>query len=600
MASAHAQMTPTGTFVPGHTIRCLNNTCTVVGDAGPALGSSTSGSKYLTEIGITATGTPFCINDALTSGPYHQLCFGALALGGGLISYNPYKGATALGLTVNLNGSNYAFPGAGNGNVVGPVTTVVGDIPLWNDTNGSAQSDSGVLLTSLAPLASPAFTGVPTAPTAAAGTNTTQLATTAFVQAGTPSLNVKSCGATGNGATDDSAAINTCITSLSSSGGVLFFPAGTYSACSTLVIPTKVVLEGASRKASIIEACATGSNDLVRTTNFSSLTGGNTAAGPYEFGFKHMTFNGNKAGRSGGNCISIYGYDYLVDDVEIINCYAVGLYSEWSTSTTVPVAGGGLSMEAHLINMKVAQNGGNGITWYGPHDSRMVDVLTFLNGNFGLNVDNSAVHSGGGTMFSNFHSYGNTSTGVANNANIFVDGFESESNGGEGIDCTGTTYGFIQGSDVSAFSNTNIGINIHSGCAATLSAVQVYANGSTGVQISNGSSIGELFTYSNTGDGVAVGTGEVTLSGVRAENNTVTGVALANGIGDVVITGKASGNATQIDLGTGLTNTASINLTAFNTGGGQTSYAGSGYSMSAFLAILTGGSGALSSLFVHP
>lgn len=36
--------------------------------------------------------------------------------------------------------------------------------------------------TSRAPLASPALTGVPTAPTAAAGTNTTQLATTAFVQ----------------------------------------------------------------------------------------------------------------------------------------------------------------------------------------------------------------------------------------------------------------------------------------------------------------------------------------------------------------------------------------------------------------------------------
>ena len=34
-----------------------------------------------------------------------------------------------------------------------------------------------------APLASPAFTGVPTAPTATVATNTTQLATTAFVQA---------------------------------------------------------------------------------------------------------------------------------------------------------------------------------------------------------------------------------------------------------------------------------------------------------------------------------------------------------------------------------------------------------------------------------
>lgn len=39
-----------------------------------------------------------------------------------------------------------------------------------------------------APLASPGLTGVPTAPTAAPGTNTTQVATTAFVAAGVASL----------------------------------------------------------------------------------------------------------------------------------------------------------------------------------------------------------------------------------------------------------------------------------------------------------------------------------------------------------------------------------------------------------------------------
>lgn len=52
-----------------------------------------------------------------------------------------------------------------------------------------AQSDITGLTTALgllAPLASPALTGTPTAPTAAGGTNTTQVATTAFVQAATP------------------------------------------------------------------------------------------------------------------------------------------------------------------------------------------------------------------------------------------------------------------------------------------------------------------------------------------------------------------------------------------------------------------------------
>lgn len=48
-------------------------------------------------------------------------------------------------------------------------------------------------LSSYAPLASPTFTGVPSAPTAALGTNTTQIATTAFVLAnggggGSPAL----------------------------------------------------------------------------------------------------------------------------------------------------------------------------------------------------------------------------------------------------------------------------------------------------------------------------------------------------------------------------------------------------------------------------
>ena len=54
-------------------------------------------------------------------------------------------------------------------------------------TSGSGNPiSSGAMYTALglkAPLASPGLTGIPTAPTATAGTNTTQIATTAFVQA---------------------------------------------------------------------------------------------------------------------------------------------------------------------------------------------------------------------------------------------------------------------------------------------------------------------------------------------------------------------------------------------------------------------------------
>jgi hypothetical protein len=66
----------------------------------------------------------------------------------------------------------------------------VGIVDLYNTTSTTTttlQPDSTIATTSSlaakAPLADPTFTGVPAAPTAAAGTNTTQLATTAFVAA---------------------------------------------------------------------------------------------------------------------------------------------------------------------------------------------------------------------------------------------------------------------------------------------------------------------------------------------------------------------------------------------------------------------------------
>ncbi len=51
------------------------------------------------------------------------------------------------------------------------------------DNSGSDVEVSTADITNKASLASPTFTGTPAAPTAAQGTNTTQLATTAFVNA---------------------------------------------------------------------------------------------------------------------------------------------------------------------------------------------------------------------------------------------------------------------------------------------------------------------------------------------------------------------------------------------------------------------------------
>jgi hypothetical protein len=139
---------------------------------------------------------------------------------------------------VPVSGSSAPYPwtgtktiaGSGAAIPTGPTTSVSGDVVTFNGTAGQMQ-DSGTLLTGLAKLASPTFTGTvtaptmnatggyqlngtalaasnlsngttgtgsvvlaaspalsgtPTAPTASAGTNSTQVATTAFVAAALP------------------------------------------------------------------------------------------------------------------------------------------------------------------------------------------------------------------------------------------------------------------------------------------------------------------------------------------------------------------------------------------------------------------------------
>ena len=59
------------------------------------------------------------------------------------------------------------------------------------DNNGSDVEKTISDLAASAPTASPTFTGTPAAPTAASGTNTTQIATTAFVAAAVPDISGK-------------------------------------------------------------------------------------------------------------------------------------------------------------------------------------------------------------------------------------------------------------------------------------------------------------------------------------------------------------------------------------------------------------------------
>jgi hypothetical protein len=106
---------------------------------------------------------------------------------------------TDVGAQVNWLGSltlGAALPIASGGTgtssttFVNLATNVTGTLPVANGGTGVTIStgSNAVVLNTSPTIASPDLTGTPTAPTASAGTNTTQVATTAFVQAALQAL----------------------------------------------------------------------------------------------------------------------------------------------------------------------------------------------------------------------------------------------------------------------------------------------------------------------------------------------------------------------------------------------------------------------------
>jgi len=97
---------------------------------------------------------------------------------------NVYKNYTVQNVTANIvqvktaSGTAFDCPPLSHSYINCDESNVV--------TGRSITTGANTITSSAAPFNSPAFTGTPTAPTAAIGTNTTQLATTAFVQSSIP------------------------------------------------------------------------------------------------------------------------------------------------------------------------------------------------------------------------------------------------------------------------------------------------------------------------------------------------------------------------------------------------------------------------------
>jgi hypothetical protein len=193
--------------------------------------------------------------------------------------------------------------------------------------------------------------------------------------------NVKQYGAAGDGSTDDTSAIAAAMSAANSAGGTVFFPAGTYIT-GNQTLYSKVHLLGAGIEATIIQLKNASNADLLSAStgsiNLSASYGSGSAGGVYNWSIQNLTLDGNKANQSSGTswCLRVYGYGYILRDLRVRNGYSGGIQSDWNGGSTSP---GQDAMEAQWSNVKVHDNAGVGIQLGGPHDSQLVNVISYGN-----------------------------------------------------------------------------------------------------------------------------------------------------------------------------------------------------------------------------
>lgn len=184
--------------------------------------------------------------------------------------------------------------------------------------------------------------------------------------------------ATGDGSTDDYAAIQAAINALSSSGGTVYFPIGTYIVGTALILRDYVWLVGAGPK-SIIKVKNSSNIDIFVNTNYPSSGGGDYG------GIFNMTLDGNTANNTNNGSGVLYG----VSGFRIENCRILG------GDGTIPLLRS--SSYCRIVNNTIINSATDGITVYDASHGN------FIYGNYienasgygilvqGLEVDGQAV-----------------------------------------------------------------------------------------------------------------------------------------------------------------------------------------------------------------
>lgn len=205
-----------------------------------------------------------------------------------------------------------------------------------------------------------------------------------------PWVDVVAFGATGNGTTDDLASIQRAImVSTTSGGGIVYFPQGTYSISNQILVPDKVIIQGAGMASTTIKAASgfpsgrdvihVGPND---SNNYTSP--GYTFAQSIQIRDIHLDGT-NTSGISYG--IAAFGIDYFVAErVKISSTSAYGIIVQGTD--TQPMKSPWV-MYCHFN--RCGRNGG-GDSLGGGYNSEARYIFNTFENCYGTAIDNVQVY----------------------------------------------------------------------------------------------------------------------------------------------------------------------------------------------------------------
>lgn len=231
----------------------------------------------------------------------------------------------------------------------------LGNVDNTSDVNKPISTATQTALNLKAPLASPALTGTPTAPTAAAGTNTTQIATTEFVTSALSSLigPMYFVGTLGTGGTATS--INEA--SNSNKGNTYkVITAGTYQGV-TVEVGDMLVSDGTTWV-----RIPSGDEPVGTITNIATgegLTGGPiTSSGT----LKHAVPSGAASGEKGSSTEHVYIKTITTDKFGHITAVTTGSEAVYSLPTASSTTKGGIKVGTGLTMNGEVLNHSNSVT----------------------------------------------------------------------------------------------------------------------------------------------------------------------------------------------------------------------------------------------